>query len=370
MTPALDPLRIKADAALVRGSANRVVEAALTRRAAMDRQGKYDQPLLVVLGEIHSIPAHYVHHMLVMEGLRSREKIAVAYEAEHDTLEKEFGAQHDGQPHATQRLRDRDDAGLLSLKTAVGFCNSTMTDHTSMTLFSYLLRHGLPFRFTDAACNARGFLDTEDPSTAAALRDCFGAAARIGGHPGTARGIGARNRHMLAGALSLAKVSGARIVIQVCGNLHVLGDGLEGIAADNSIAVLAKNTGAGVLAVPLVESLATGTFRQANIPLAHGLAADELMVVSGLPEIHAVYDPGTNRPDPDMPAALDSREAEAAYVCGMMKGCALAYAALSVADRRLEAGLRRVEIRKIYKECLEESRVIPARPSPLYRGSR
>jgi len=173
----IDGAQIDEEAAAILHSATQAVKAILDRRAALDREGKKDTPLIVLAGETHSMPAHLVHHMLVLKGLaKSGEKVVFGYEEQYNVLSRPFFKFTDRQPDPaiTQYLQAHDQDGTLALQYCSSFLGTSNADHSENILCRYLWRRRkIPVRFTDAA-KSKDCFDPDDPSTAQSMQACLG----------------------------------------------------------------------------------------------------------------------------------------------------------------------------------------------------
>lgn len=287
--PVLRPylaLRVDTDAAATLASATQAAKRILARRQELDRTGLADRPLVVLAGEFHSIPAHYIHHMLVLkELLAAGEKTVFASETPYNSLMQKFFKRAVGKPcseiqaGAVQRL-DADNGGHLSLA-----CNLTdkypYANYSRFSLHLFLRRHEILFRNVDAA--ETGFptsIDNKDPLAVQSMQACQAPVAKYL-DPGSSSGIRVRNDHMARRVLEFAENTGARIVFQPCGNDHVAGTFGE-CEARYSLSALFK-----AWSVPLVVLPA-----EASIPPDHGLKEGEIFRIGAPRGVHAAYGSG------------------------------------------------------------------------------
>jgi hypothetical protein len=326
--------RMDDDVQRLLSSAQEAARAILARRAEMDRAGLQDQPLIVLASESHDKPGHAAFRMLVAEILSHAEKIAVAHEERHNALDVLFSRERgmerpDTAQSAALHALDRD--GSLSLKGLIGTpsvdwnTTATLPDVRAMELH-HLLAGGIPFRCTDAATarmqpltyeemlGARDYskqfdLDMNDSSTATAIRACFNDTAREELTVFTAAGVAVRNLHMARSVLDLATDSGARIVIQQCGNAHVRGDAENDVPVSQSLIAKLKGMGAAVMAMLDMEE---GKKLAAADP---SLKAEEQICI----DIPA----GARRDE------MRTNGGEASYFCALLKNCGLEKAALT-----------------------------------------
>ncbi len=255
------------------------------------------------------MPAHAIDLIAVLDGLKNEERIALCYEHPHNSVEKRFSEISGGTPDKEKidRLKDKDKTGKISLQ----YTFERLFSYGHKALLAFLLDQNIPTRFTDASSRGKNFdsrtLDDTDPSTAAALQAVPNEHLRADIDPETPEGFRVRNRHMALQALDLAKTSRARIVIQLCGNFHVIG-AAHHFPARDSLATNFKELGVSILAIPRLNK----HFQEQDIPPDHNLNAKELLVVKGLPETSIHPDPGK-----------EAEAGNAGYVEKLMKHCNL-----------------------------------------------
>ena len=61
------------EAARVLASSAQIVRAILGRRAELDKAGQYNEPLIVLAGEAHNVPAQIIRHMAVLNKIKKAE---------------------------------------------------------------------------------------------------------------------------------------------------------------------------------------------------------------------------------------------------------------------------------------------------------
>jgi hypothetical protein len=138
----------------------------------------------------------------------------------------------------------------------------------------------IPSALTDAA-TAEDDFDASDPSTAHSIRVCLGEA--LAADPSwitREESVFTRNHHMVEKSLEHARRADARILFQMCGLAHVCGMEAYGYAPSQSLSALFREKDIPVLALPMLTGSADET-----LPRDHGLGAEELHTVSGLPQI-------------------------------------------------------------------------------------
>jgi hypothetical protein len=341
----LGNIDLDADAERIRNSARVVGNAVIERRAALDRNGHADQPLLVLLGESHNKPGDRVHHIAVLDQVMKHETSVVWADETISRLTQKVFYDVTGTPVSAEvrgKLAEADAHGDISLKSRISDSDTTMANHSRAALFHALARRHVPTRFVDAQSeNRRG---------------------RVAGM------LEARNRFMFDRTVTFADEMKARIVFLRCGSAHVLGgqrpDGTVSAAAD-SLAGLAKKAGIPVLAVPILS----GFLQRKQLPPDHGLNADELLPVESLPEVLASYSPDTGKALKYVfnDAALSSRTQEAAYLNGLLERLGLKDDALTIADYRRGIATYSADLKSLFETMRKEAVSAPPFPPPAQR---
>ncbi len=316
---------IDADAATILRSATETVAAILGRREKLDREGQQNDPLVVLAGESHSMPAHHLHHMLVLDGLtKSGEEIVFGCEQPHNLLSDTFFniTKLRPAPAIETFLKESDQDGKLTLQCWSSFYKSGFTDHTQNTLFRYLRRNDqIKVCFTDAARQGH-YLDSDDQSTADSMKECLSNDRHLSSPDGTQ----ARNHHITPAITDFALKHNARIAIQQCGDDHVIGNEHRNHKAKNSIAAYLKRQNTPILAMPILCKL----FNESSIPADHGLTKEEQLFRIDLPQKEAVYNPLTDEPVPNYPADFECHAAEAVYINALLERTELKNERMSV----------------------------------------
>lgn len=309
-------IRIDADAAAILNNACHAVETILARRRALDARGENDKPLVVLSGEIHSMPAHYVHHMMVLKQLKTAEpSLALACEYEHNHLCETFHRQTGQRASAelAENMRAQDNKGALTVKARLAWSRNLWADHSHATFSHFLLQQKIPVFFTDASVEG-GSLNAADPSTAESMHACFGKAAGYL-HPCSRHGQKIRNHHMAGRIVHYAAERQPRIIVQQCGIAHIAGDAADKWPASESLSSGIKAAGFPVLA----EFLLSADFHKQSIPGDHELGEQEIIFVEGLSQKEAMYDEYARRPA-SRPYAVDfiCRAQEAEYLNALL----------------------------------------------------
>lgn len=226
-------INIDREAVHLLSAATGAVRAILDRRRALDAGGQYDTPLAVILGESHDSPAHLASQMIILDQLSGWHKaeaakkpgtspVILCHELEHSSLAQLYGhlTNRAATPEIRARLIADDPQGKIAAKTYLGFFALFRCDFSKVALIRSAIAHQVLNFMTD--CEKDGdLLSTSDPDTQAAIASCgLGSAA-----PGliSAEGVWVRNDHMAKKSLSHAREHGARIILQQCGNAHVVG---------------------------------------------------------------------------------------------------------------------------------------------------
>lgn len=280
-------LRVDADAAATLGSATQAVKLILARRQELDRAGQADTPLIVLAGETHINPAHYIHHMLVLKGLLAAgQKVAVGNESPDDLYQLfSVAAGRSPDTEGKDALLRLDPGGSLSVRWRLVMVGKD-AGYSCFSFYRFLLRHGVPFRCVDAARDREEkYLDHKDRSSAQHMKLCLGDIAEnipLDSGPG----VQIRNHHMAHRTSEFAEETGARIVFLRCGNAHVAGqvdtrDGRLVHEPRHSLSALFRS-----LHLPFFALLAGR-----NVPADHGLARQEKFSIGAPGDILAICDP-------------------------------------------------------------------------------
>jgi hypothetical protein len=341
-TPAvLSPEKLDADAASVKARGQKTLAMIRKRRAEMDAEGLHDEPLVVILGEAHSVPGHIAHEMEVIEGLAAEGvPVSVALEEDHSLLRRTFDQarwQRKTTPEEETLLQARDRDGTLSLAADLAVSERIDADHAQTTMRHYLKKRGIPVCYADEDVQRKNAMRGRDPEVAAAwaVRDEGPAPDKIDAR-GT-KGVHVRNVLMARRALKFAKEHKSRVVVIICGAVHAagyevdFGGKVESFPARESLAAAVKNEGAKVLALPMITQ---EVLEAQDIPADHKLKPGDIRILTDLPQVEAVYDraaPGM--PVRGRPADLLTPHDDAAYFNGLLKRNGKGAYALSPAQR-------------------------------------
>lgn len=334
------PVNVDSDAAAVLENSARSVKAILDRRQALDRAGMAETPLVLIMGETHACPAHYAHHIAVLNALQKYEKIGVAKELPHDLWKEEFFPLGCGHQSSIDIFKSFDKSGKASLRAS--FVDIDLKAyHSRKTFENFLLTSDIPVRFTDAAMGKVKSLSSSisipkfdfcDPSTVLSLRACFNSS--IDGISAlSAKGMKVRNHHMCNMSIDFARNDNLRILVQRCGNAHVMGhhNWIGNRPARDSLAAFFKVAGYPVLAMPITGSK---WFKERAIPRNCGLNEEEKIVLTGISEVTAFYHPqGLSVPSfPSFPSDFKDQDAESAYFNALLDKADMGSLVLSIED--------------------------------------
>jgi len=331
----IDEAEIDREAAAILRSATEAVQAILERRAELDREGQYDMHLVVLAGDDHAMPAHKIHHILVLKGLAEKlekrgDKVVFGFEREHNLLSNAFfeATKRQVDPDITRRLQEHDLDGALSLQYFSGFFGTRYADNSLNILFRFLRNHSdkIVSRFTDAA-ESKIHLDQSDPSTAHSMNTCPGATISVDISYTSPEGVRIRNHHIATMIEDFATTQNARIVVQQCGNVHVAGDKSLDFSASYSLSACFRVQNTPIIAMPIFSSRG---LNENNIPVDHGLEDEEKLFRTDLPEKQAIYDPYMDTPIVGQPAEFENRAAEATWVNALLERVGLKNECMSV----------------------------------------
>lgn len=218
---------INAHAALILNDAVRAVSHILKRRAAMDRKGERDAPLVVLAGEDHTVPAYRLLFLKMLDALHSREDILVCQEIETRLVHDVYADHIKARVEIIPELSARDHRGALSLKSHMSCIELHGGHHTQHILNNAILRNDIPVMFNDAAFRTQGaheYIDDKDPDTRASMQACLNGRTLPRLHLNTQASMHLRNHHMVTQALQSFSKHSPRIMIQQCGARHIGGD--------------------------------------------------------------------------------------------------------------------------------------------------
>ena len=290
--------KIDPEAAAILSSAVSTVKTILERRAELDRQRQSDETLYVMAGEHHDLPAHKLHHMLVLQGLyEAGESLITAIEQPSNVVTDEFlkafllgvSKIEPEQLPATMALYKANPAllGLSEVYASIlGGCE--YADYASRVQLTHMFRlHATSkFQFTgmcsDAARLSQKFLDVSDPATAQSMRKALN---KVEDNMSleSQEGLYVRNIHMAQRLYDVASQYKTRIAVQLCGQAHVNGDAMVSHQAEGLCAIFKRS------AKPVI-----GVFLNPVMDYTAGLEKDEIIVSHRTPEHSARYDPDEN----------------------------------------------------------------------------
>mgnify|MGYP003625104901 CR=1 FL=1 len=320
--------KIDPEAAAILGSAVKTVKAILKRRAALDRQGQSDETLFVMAGEHHNLPAHKLHHMLVLQGLyEANESIVSALEHPTNMVTDEFLKSF---LSGISQIEPKDIGSSMDLYKAnpsiLGLCEiyASIVSGNKDSYYASNILHTHMFRLhassngqfigihSDTARLSQKFLDVSDPQTAQSMRKALKKVEHNMSLK-SQEGLYVRNIHMAQKLSDVASQYKTRIAMQLCGQTHVNGGGLDSHQAEGLCAIFKRS------AKPVI-----GVFLNPVFDYSEGLDEDELIISHAPPEHSARYNVETNestRPRIerffsflDFHKHFDTQEAEAEFV--------------------------------------------------------
>lgn len=295
-----DPqLNVEEDAAALLASAKRTADVTLSYRAQLDREGKGNQPLVVLAGEMHPVISHTLHHILFTNELLKHESTAALIEQPYDLTYKGYKTLTGVKPTGSElaSLKTLHDSRSLSIKTIIAFKNYVEAHHSKMTWLQFLLNNHITVHLTDTSMNGL-YLDPENV------------------HALSRSGIHLRNQHMFRLSQEIAKTSKARIHIQQCGNAHIAGCNLAGTGwpGYESLLYIFKRASVPVLAMPAFDR----SFEMADMNFGHKWLAHDFNAAMNIPEATAIYNPITNEPLADFSSDIECQEIEAEWINSRM----------------------------------------------------
>lgn len=299
------------DAAKVLDAVDFAVSRILQRRQQIDAAGEPNRCLYVVAGELHDRPAHSMHHAGVVHALNLRtDGVACAMEQSHDVLMKAFARAAGGAitPGLAAMAKDDYAIGAMSLRTVAGKEPSRMAPVSNLVFNRLLADNRIPTVMTDAvglpgfekpenyerdvtrmsasSMHYGGDLDARDPSTYASHLAC-GVDPVRGADIIQPDGMNVRNHHMATAARTFAERSGTKIVFQICGNAHVMGNAHPkqvNFDGASSLSAHFRRQGCATMAMPLNHD-AFGP-----VPTDHCLPMEDVVAICGLPDARTFLD--------------------------------------------------------------------------------
>jgi hypothetical protein len=212
-----EDVRLSADSALAQISA---------KRAALDKAGRANETLFVLLGEEHTTLSHKLHHLALLERIRQNfEGVVLSFEMPHDY------AYQDNAHYITRSKHkfSQSQHGEANLKSTIEKFTPIFACYASEVLNKYSLSAAQSGAFhcayTDASWRLSDYqLNISDLSTLFSIKACGYDAGTI--DYCTPEGTHVRNHHMHKSLTRFARDNKSRIAIQICGGAHV--NGIEG----------------------------------------------------------------------------------------------------------------------------------------------
>lgn len=273
-------------------------ERILKERYRLDREGRADEPLVVVIGEQHDYPAHYLHHMLVLKTLQQSGEKTVCGLENRDSIVTNWLRYSKGYDEDDSVLysayNEANENGGIGLMYVYAGGEPTLAPYAQKVFQRNLIDSGIPVRFTDAALvykstengthSEEQCLDPYDPQTKQSMEECW-VEREKDFSPYEPDGIWIRNHHAARLIEDFADNQNARILVQFSGNAHVLGknDGLDPVylPGTESLSAGIKERKLPVMAIVLNNR----DFHQAHIPDNHRLDTErQVHILEGLPD--------------------------------------------------------------------------------------
>ncbi|MCK6417966.1 MAG: hypothetical protein L6Q57_03385 [Alphaproteobacteria bacterium] len=268
--------------------ADRIVDLALRRLS--QRQDK-TKPVVLLMGENHSIPEHFCLQMLVIKRLKERGKrIACGIEDSCDQVERVFSVYHPKLP--VPKFQDPD--GEIALK-ASSLLNMTSAPLSHYARIVFLAQESIPIRYNSLAkpLNNGIALNLDNQRNKKAFQS-------VGADLGANFAINsdlcletkaANNLMSEIGRGFITETPDLDVYIQICGRAHVLGDTKQGIPYDGSLSDLYKKDGYEVLAFCSTIHGKAKDFDSTPLKAEENVIGVKLQGPSFLRE----HDPGANR---------------------------------------------------------------------------
>jgi hypothetical protein len=290
--------KIDPEAADILGSAVSTVKTILKRREALDQKGQSDETLYVMAGEHHYLPAHKLHHMLVLQGLyESGESMVTALEHASNMVTDVF---LESFLRGVPKIDSKQLPGTMALYKAnpalLGLCEiyASIVSGNKDSYYASNVLHTQMFRMhatsnsqfigmhSDTARLSQKFLDVSDPATAQSMRKALNKVEQNMSLK-SQEGLYVRNIHMAQRLYDVTSQYKTRIAVQLCGQAQVNGDAMISHQAEGLCAIFKRS------AKPVI-----GVFLNPVMDYTAGLEKDEIIVSHRTPEHSARYDADKN----------------------------------------------------------------------------
>jgi len=208
-------------------------------------------PLVILMGEVHSMPAHKeLQHMVASRLLEDEDKFTVNFEFPHNewATEAQKSMGFDVPEPLYYDCSSYDGNGRGALSAFMGFADTSGAPVARHNMMAFCYDREIPAVFNDAARNGN-YLDLKDPYTAAVANEY----AREHGlmaqkiHILDSIGIAIRNIVMAQRGVSHAKQSGASLILQLVGGGHVFGYTNTGDSYEDSLCAAYRRAGAALI---------------------------------------------------------------------------------------------------------------------------
>tara|TARA_R110002126_G_scaffold3263_1_gene18496 strand:+ start:191508 stop:192536 length:1029 start_codon:yes stop_codon:yes gene_type:complete len=288
----------------------------MAKRADMDSTGRQGKPLFILAGEDHESSQHYLHHILLLEALKSVGRhTAIAYEQPYDLLARFYtqGREYEMRPDILAALVKADHESALSLKLRFYEAENPFAYFAHKTLAYYVLQRfaagdDLSFISSDVSYDGDEIIEYADPKAVAAMQLCLESPNDMF-HLSSPQGMKVRNTHMATFLHQRAYDTDAALCIQFCGKAHINGD-FKDNAPKDGLAQNLKRMGADVLAL----SLQTDAFAMPHQGLSSAEVVECNMPLGPVVEYDPRFTLTTRKPDTLNSGELRSKTAEAAYL--------------------------------------------------------
>ncbi len=270
-----DEQNIDPAAKAIMQSVARAHDKIATKRATMDAQGKGDAPLYLLVGEDHESLQHYLHHILLLDSLKTMGRhISVAYEQPYDLLARFYNPDRSylDNPTIVNGLLQADQKTALSLKLRFYQAENPAAYFAHKSLAHYVLQSfangdDVSFISSDISYDCDEIIECADPKARSAIALCGEDPDGLF-HIASPEGMKIRNAHMATMLQQRAQACQAGLSVQFCGKAHINGDMTDN-APEHGLAQRLKAMGGEVLAL----SLLTDEFTMPR----QGLGEDEII---------------------------------------------------------------------------------------------
>lgn len=224
-------------------------------RAARDALARIDDdvPLVVIMGETHSMSAHVeMKHIVASRFLNEPfgQTMTVNFEQTHNYLAKIMreGFGMNIPDHIFYRIGEGDPDGSAVLSSHIACSQDCFAPQAAHDAVNFCYSAGIRAQFSDAA-RIRFDLDRRDPLTRQIAADRGLDIDTMDTNAELPHGMALRNAVMASRALSHARQSDARVIVQFTGLNHVFGNHSRQYRYEDSLCAAFQDAGAHVLPV-------------------------------------------------------------------------------------------------------------------------